>query len=273
MKNFKKIFINLIFFLIILPVTLFSHSLWLNVTDYYPEIYKGEFAFTKLYFGWGHHFPVDDFLSIDKIEDFSLISPAGKKEKITPDVKEGFLETVLKLKKEGSWIVAVKSKPGFYTMYLDKNHKMHHKLGPKTGVKGRIIVSLYYQQFAKTIICAGNKQDKSFSKPVGHKLEIIPLKNPSKLRGCGGHFLPVKVLFNGRPAMFKKVFATYLGFSSHADDFAYTTSTDMNGVAKIRLLKPGEWLIKTELKLPPTGDKKEKCNEIHYTATLTLGVK
>ncbi len=276
--NLKRLanHINLILFImLILPVTIFSHSLWINITDYYPKIHSGKFAFTKFYIGYGHHFPVDDFPLFERFENFSLITPDGTEKKITPGVKDGFLETALKLEKKGTYIISVLKNPGFYTIYLDKKGKMHHKLVAKTEVKvkGKIVTSLYFQQFAKAVICVGNKQDKSFLKPVGHKLEIIPLENPAKLKGCGGHFLPVKILFNGKPAMFKKVFATYSGFSFDADDFAYTTTTDRQGIANIRILSRGQWLIKTEMRLPPAEDKKNKCNEIHYTATLTVGVK
>ncbi len=265
--------ILIVLFLFVSPIFVFSHSMWINITDYYPEIHNGELTYTKLYLGWGHHFPVDDFLSKNQLQSFLLIDPDSKKKNINPDVNGGFLETVLKLNKKGSWIVSAASNPGFYTMYLDSKNEMHHKIGPKTDVKGRVIMSLYYEQFAKTIICVGDENNKSFSKPIGHKLEIIPLENPIYLKGCGGHFLPVKVLFNGKPAMFKKVYATYSGFSFDADNYAYTTSTNSQGIANIKILSNGQWLIKTEIMLPATKDMKEKCNEMHYTATLTIGVK
>lgn len=172
-------------------------------------------------------------------------------------------------KDEGKYIVTSILKPGFYTMYVEKG-EVHHKLGPKTGLKG-IILSLYYEQYTKALINVGEGSEGSFSKPVGHKLEIIPLENPYKLHGCGGHFLPVQVLFNGRPASFCKVFATYSGFST-GDDFAYATSTDGEGIARIRLTHWGQWLVKAEIKLPAPNDMKDKCNQLHYTATLTFEV-
>lgn len=244
------------------------HTMWLNATNYSPEIYLKYGAATKVYFGYGHRYPVDDFLPIEHLQEFFLIDPDGKKETLSPN-PGGFLATMVNFKEEGEYIVAATLKPGFYTMYVEKG-EIHHKLGPKTGLEG-IILSLYYEQYTKALINVGENSDGSFSKPVGHKLEIVPLENPYKLHGCGGHFLPIQVLFNGKPASFCKVFATYSGFST-GDDFAYATSTDSEGIARIRLTHWGQWLVKTEKKLPAPDNMEDECNELHYTATLTFEV-
>ena len=55
-----------------------SHTLWINATDYSPEISHEYGASTKIYFGFGHHFPVDDFLSPKQIEEFFMsVQDAG----------------------------------------------------------------------------------------------------------------------------------------------------------------------------------------------------
>ena len=142
-------------------------------------------------------------------------------------------------------------------------------MAPKTQIKGKVILSLYYEQYAKCLINVGKKDLINFDKPVGHKLEIVPLKNPINLKL--GDFLPVRVLFNGKPKRFIHVYATYSGFST-GEDFAYATSTDGEGIAKIRLTHWGPWLIKTDIKLPAPDNLKDKCNQLHYTATLTFEV-
>ncbi len=269
MKRIKDFFIrSLLVLSLLFSANVFSHTFWINATDYSPEIYPKYGAKTNLYFGFGHHFPVDDFLSKEKIEEFYYVCPrCGKHHNLKPN-SGGFLATEVKFKEPGSYIVAAKLKPGFYTMFVEKG-KIHHKIGPKTNIKGKIILSLYYEQYAKSLINAGKKDLINFDKPVGHKLEIIPLKNPLNL--TLGEFLPVKVLFNGRPKRFCKVYATYAGFST-GDDFAYATSTDSKGIAKIRIIHWGVWLVKTEVKLPPADELKNKCNQLHYTATLTFEI-
>lgn len=243
-----------------------AHSLWLNVTNYSPEIYPKFGANTKIYFGWGHHYPVDDFLSQEILDDFSLIGPSGNKVKLNPN-PGGFLATSISLKTPGTYLACAILRPGFYTIYEEKG-KVHHKPGPKIGLEG-VIMSLHYEIFAKALINVGKKSGDSFKRPVGHSLEIVPLKDPSELKV--GDFLPIQVLFKGKPARYCKVYATYNGFSSKCD-YAYTTIADRKGEARIRIIHHGPWLIKTDMKLPATEDLKEKCDELSYSATLTLGV-
>ena len=245
-----------------------AHTLWINASDYNPEIYPEYGAKVNLYFGFGHHYPVDDFLSPRQLEEFYYVCPrCGKHHNLKPNAG-GFLTTEVRFKKPGSYIVAAKLKPGFYTMYVEKG-KVHHKIEPKTKVKGKIIVSLYYEQYAKALINVGKKDLINFDKPVGHKLEIIPLKNPLNLKL--GDYLPVKVLFNEKPARFCPVYATYAGFST-SDDFACATSTNSEGIAKIRIIHWGPHLIKARMELPVPDNLKDKCNKLAYTATLTFEI-
>ena len=249
-----------------LPVSVCAHTMWINATDYSPKVHPGHGAVTKIYFGWGHHYPVDDFLNEEDLEDCLMILPNGDKGEIKLG-ETGFLATQLNLKKQGAYIITATLKPGFYTMHMEKG-KMHHKMEPKTGLKG-VILSLYYEQYAKSLISAGETSDNLFSKPVGHDLEIVALKNPAALKS--GDFLPIQVLFKGRPAKFCGVKATYSGFST-GQEFAYATSTDAEGKARIRLIHYGPWLVKAEMRLPASEELKDKCNQLHYTATMTFDV-
>ena len=245
----------------------FSHTFWLNATDYFPEIYSPEYgARTKVYFGWGHGYPVADFLSVDKLSKFDLITPKGKSKPIKPGVG-GFLATELSFSEKGTHIVAASLKPGFYTMYVEKG-KIHHRSVPKTGLSG-VILSLHFEQYAKALINVADSES-SFLKPVGHTLEIVPLVNPAGLKV--GDYMSVQVLFKGKPARFCQVYGTYAGFST-GDDFAFATTADGQGNAKIRILNHGDWLIKARIKVPAPDELKDKCNELSYTATLTFEVK
>lgn len=264
MRNKKKLFIITLALSIFLCTfsSIHAHTMWVNVSNYSPKIQEGSIV----YFGWGHHYPVDGFLSGEKLQDFCLISPIGKKEKLNPS-PAGFLATKINFSSGGTYIVTASLKPGFYTMYIEKG-KIHHRSVPKTGLKN-IILSLYFEQYAKALINTA-ESSKSFSNKVGHKLEIIPLKHPNKLKI--GDWLPIQILFQSKPARYCKVYGTYSGFSTE-DDFAYTTNANGEGKAKIRILHYGPWLIKTDIKLPAPVELKDKCNELHYTATLTFEVQ
>lgn len=269
MKNIKTgLILNLSIALSLSLSTLaFAHTFWLNATEYFPEIYSPEYgARTNIYFGWGHGYPVDGFISADKLSEFNLITPTGESKPIKPGVG-GFLATEVSFSEKGSYIVTAALKPGFYTMYMEDG-RIHHKSVPKTGLSG-VILSLHFEQYAKSLINVGGA-DSSYLKPVGHTMEIIPLTNPADLKV--GDYLPVQVLFKGRPARFCPLYGTYAGFST-GDDFAYVTSADGQGKAKIRILHHGVWLLKAKKKNPAPDELKNKCNETSYTATLTFEVK
>lgn len=242
-----------------------AHIMWLNLSDYSPPVGAG----VIVYFGWGHKYPVDDFLNQERfLKNFSLIDPKGETKKLSSN-SDGFLATKVDSLKEGTFTVAAELKSGFYTIWVE-NGKMHHKRGPKTELSN-VIVSSYYQQFAKAIINVSSK-DSNFAIPAGQKLEIIPLKNPIGLKE--DDYLPLRVLFEGKPlSSYPMVYATYLGFSTQDETYAYTTEANGEGIAKIKILKAGIWLIKVNYKTHPTKELQDKCNQLSYTATLSFEVK
>jgi len=283
MNTNKKVFVAVIglSFCVFISGPANAHTMWINAVDYMmqpvagqshsEEEEKGEdpIAQTNVYFGFGHHYPVDDFLSEKMLGNFFLTDCNHNEKELEPNLG-GFLATVVKFDKPGPYIVSAALKPGYYTMHIEKG-QVKHKLGPKTGLNG-VILSLYYEQYAKALLTVGDTSDNAFAKPLGDKIEIVPLENPYKLHGCGGHFLPVKILFDDKPASFCKVYATYAGFSTK-DDYALATTANSKGIAHIRLTHWGPWLIKAERRQPVGEDLKDKCNELHYTATLTFEIR
>jgi uncharacterized GH25 family protein len=81
------------------------------------------------------------------------------------------------------------------------------------------------------------------------------------------------VLHNGKPLDESvMVYATYMGFSNKTDVFAYTAwASSKKGIAEIRLLQPGTWMVFTNHKLPYPDA--ESADQYSYQATLTFEVK
>ncbi len=242
-----------------------AHTMWLNVSDYSPPAGGSAIA----YFGWGHRYPVHDFLDQERfLKNFYLIDPTGKVDALSPN-PGGLLATKINFEGEGTYLLAAELKPGFYTMWFEGG-KMNYKIGPKTGLSN-VVVSTYYEQFSKAIINVG-AEDSNFTTPLGHKMEIVPLKNPVNLKE--GDYLPVRVLYEGKPVgSFPTIFATYLGFSTETEAYAYTTAANEEGIAKTKILKAGIWMIKVNYKTHPTEELEDKCNELSYTATLSFEIK
>ncbi len=249
-----------------IPAAAGAHTLWLNATDFTPKFHPKFGTAVKVYFGYGHRYPVSDYIDQDHLAEYQLINGSDKKE-LQPN-PGGFLATEVKFKEAGPYIISASLNPGYYTMYMENGRSNHH-LGPKTGLDN-VFLSLYYEQYAKALISVGETATDAFSQPVGHRLEIIPQQNPFNLKQ--GDDLQVKVLLDGKPARFYAVHCTYNGFSNK-DDFAFATKTDAKGMATVRLLHYGNWLIKADQKMPAAGEHADKCNEIHYTATLTFEIQ
>jgi uncharacterized GH25 family protein len=243
-----------------------AHNLWLNATEYAPNFSTRTGAHTKVYFGFGHRFPVQDFLEADKLAAFKLVAASGDESALTPG-PGGFLATPVILKKEGGYTVAAATQHGYYTMYR-KEDRMHHKLGSMEGLDD-VVLSLYFENYCKALISVGKPDPAAFAAPVGHGIEIVPLENPY-LKNVGDR-LPLRVLHNGRPAPFCSVSATYVGFSTD-EDYAFSNKTDGRGETHIRLIHPGQWIVLAVVRQPAPESEKGKCLEMKYSATMSFAV-
>ncbi len=239
-----------------------GHTLWINATGYYSHIGGS----TIIFLGWGHRFPVADFINKKELQSYGVISPAGKLIKLSP--QGAFQESVLNFNREGYYIAYASTEPGFYTMAITEKGVEHFKR-PMNMVKGRILVSDYYQEFAKAILKSG-KDKIGFDRKIGLKMEIVLLSDPSELKM--NDFMKVRVFFKGKPLPFIPVYATYEGFSKK-DDFAFATETDSKGVAMIRVLHWGMWMIKAHLKKMPEAKLMGKCEMISLVSTISFQIK
>jgi len=256
-----KVFTLAIFLLGTFCSNAFAHYLWVNVDNYSPK--AGEEFVISL--GWGHHFPEDGSIGADKLERMYLISPAGKEIplEIKPEGEKGLVaSTKMKLDKPGTYLVVIEKKSGFVTKTTEG-----YKYQSKKGLKG-VIKSYWSEGSAKAIINVSQASDNFFQKKINQRYQVIPLNDPGKLKE--GDYLSVKVLLDGKPYS-TKVFATYAGFSTEKDTFAYTTGTDKEGIAKIKILKSGIWLIKASDEVPYLNLK--EADVYSFTSSLTFEVK
>jgi uncharacterized GH25 family protein len=270
MQTMPKTFIKILLATILvaaIPAAGFGHNLWLNVVDYSPELSKRTGAHTKVYFGFGHKFPVHDFLDSKKLREFKLIKPDGKSRDLEPG-QGGFMATPLILKKQGPHVVTAATKTGFYTMYFDGG-RVHHKLGSKEGLE-KVLLSLYYENYTKALIDVGPTENDAYTSPVGHGIEIVPVENPYLKKA--GDTLDLKVLHKGRPARFCTISATYVGFSA-SEDYIFSNKTNSRGISTIRLLEPGHWIVRAVVRKPASEELRDKCIEEKYSATMSFEVK
>jgi len=236
-----------------------AHDMWLEVRDYTPQVGE-EITLTLAY---GHHFPARGFMAEEDLDEIYMLDPEGKKIGI-----KSFSEVEFKgeksLKKEGTYLIVAKKKGGFSTKTTEG-----YKRGQSKKGLNNVITCTYSAKYSKAIVNVGKAGDKTFSKALGHELEIIPLADPGNLQE--GDYLPIKVMFKGKPLSSTHVFGTYLGFSTEKNTFAYTTKTSKEGIAKIKMLKSGAWLITTS-HIEDYPDPKE-CDQYKFGSALTFEVK
>lgn len=265
-KNMRNVFL-LLLALFIMPVVGDAHALWINFTQYNPAYSVRSGAYTKLYVGWGHHFPLDSYVKRDQFAEVALYSPSGKKEVLELECDK-FAVTSVKLPEAGDYVASIIRKPSINTKY-EKDGELLYKKGPKTGVEN-VVASFYSQQFAKSIICAGDKPSAGFDKILGHKLEIIPVDNPYAVNHSNSLFR-VKVLLDGKPLQFNRVYGSYEGFDS-GDMSCCTAYTNRDGIATLRLTHWGTWILKTSFAKKASDKDKERFDDERYYASLTFAV-
>lgn len=245
-----------------------AHTLWINFTNYMPELSDSGQMKTKLYIGWGHHFPVDSFVKAGDFEKIVICDPEGMEKEVALETT-GFAAASLALEKPGLYTAVVTRKAAFNTTYEENGKKIAVR-GDKRG-RENIISSVYSQQFAKSVICGGNEFTGDISRTFGQKLEIIPLVNPYEIINNRGGMMKVKVLFDGKPVPFLKVWGMYEGYSSN-DAASVMVSTNRAGEAEFRIDHWGTWIFRTRYDRSPSGDMAKRVNEEHYFSSLTFAV-
>jgi uncharacterized GH25 family protein len=129
----------------------------------------------------------------------------------------------------------------------------------------RVIQCKHNHWGLKAIVNVGDVANAPYA-PVGHPLEIVPLKNPGSLEE--GESLPVQVLFKEKPLENIEIQATCLRQFSAEQEYSQTVQTDEQGRADIKLTHPDMWLLKAYYQQPFPDT--EVCDLEAYLSTLTF---
>jgi uncharacterized GH25 family protein len=231
-----------------------AHYPWLMPSNYSPA--EGRSA--TVYIGWGHSFPLDGFLPNERIGHIEIVEPDGKRAMLQPGDNAGFV--VPELKNPGVHVLLASQTSSFFTRTTQGNRQQS-----KEGLSGVLSCS-YSSNNMKAIMTVGDG-DGQVGKRFGQVMEIVPLMNPADLKV--GDFLDVQVLVRDEPYS-GMVYATYAGFSNEGA-YAYTVEADNQGKASIRILHPGKWLVRTNVRQPYPDSA--VCDIESYTTTLTFAVR
>uniref|UniRef100_UPI0040560EB7 DUF4198 domain-containing protein n=3 Tax=Candidatus Electrothrix sp. TaxID=2170559 RepID=UPI0040560EB7 len=235
----------------------FGHYPWVNADSY--SLHTG--ASPKINIGYGHGYPLGSFLQQEDMENMTLIGPASQEIPLkAANVIE--YEPEEALSEPGIYTVSGERKPAFYSKTTEGWKKQN-----KEGLEN-VLRCVRSHKSMKGLLAVEAEDAAIDKKAHGHTLEIIPQDNPATLHA--GDYFPVQVLLRGKPYK-SRIFATYMGFSTEGDVFAYTAKTDSEGMGKIRILQPGIWLIKAEYEEPYPDQ--QVCDTESFSATLTLEIR
>ena len=232
-----------------------AHDSWVEVNT--PEVAAGQPVYAALMLGnhGNHH---RDFKLASKIplkgSTLVLIAPDGGRTNLKRRLFDEGLE-----EKEGYWSARLfPGAPGLYCIAHTYDAVVSY--APKRALKS-----------GKTYFACGTGAAPFTARALGHPLEIIPLRDPTRLHA--GDALPVRVLLRGKPLAGAVISAIPKGATLTGEfDPAHEAKTDARGDAVLPLKEANRYLVATHYKAPEeTGKDYQEGTE--YGATLTVMVQ
>ena len=110
-----------------------------------------------------------------------------------------------------------------------------------------------YEKFCKTLLAVGKGND-AWSKPTGQALEIMPLADPAGYKA--GQEAAFRVVYDGQP-LSTEVYATCDGYTKSPNSYAWYTETDDKGVAQVKFVQKGLWMVRVQHKVAGKDGIKE----------------
>jgi len=246
MKLTTRLFMVMVAVFFILPGHTCAHFLWIK-----PFI-KDKNAEVRLM--WGHHLQEKALYPLDDIKKVYAFDTSGRRHNLSRVSRAIWRGRFFS--KNISFLVA--EREGFITKTTEGFKKCSKK-----GVKN-VIKCAYAGKYAKAWVGEKNM----VLKRVGHKLEIIPLKNPGKINKEGEGAFPFKVFWKGKP-LATTVRINYLKPKS-LKEVESTITTNGSGVFNIKMAK-GTWLLTVNLKRPYSDP--QECDFYVSTATFYFEIQ
>ncbi|ABK98867.1 DUF4198 domain-containing protein [Pelobacter propionicus] len=241
--------------------TAHAHDTWAVMQDY--TLVKPAAPMLNVVSSHLFSFPAKDLVTTDRVASVLFIAPDGTETRGVPAGKDGF-RAQHDLKSPGTHLSVVVSPAGFSTKTTEG-----YKQGKSKKDVDNVISCNYSEKFSKALFTVGKAGGNTFSRTLGHSLEIVPLQDPSAMKV--GEVMSVRVLFQGKPLPSATVSGVYAGFSNDPGTFAYSTTTNKEGIAKVKLIHNGPWLLLVKQK--SAYPDMTVCDAKSYSSALTFSVR
>ncbi|ASK28002.1 DUF4198 domain-containing protein [Neisseria chenwenguii] len=245
-----------------------AHRVWVETAHTHGgEVLKAEL-------GYGE-FPELEPIAKDRLDLFKpmqLVTEKGRQDLVRVRGGQNYQFQSKSAVKDGSYLVTAEYKPTFWS----KN-----AAGWKRADMKQMTDATYCEEsamYGKNIVNVGHESAGTavITKPVGHRLEIVPLDNPANIH-VGSPF-KVRVLLNGEPLPNVTLTATFDGFDTsdrskthkvEAQAFSDTTGDD--GSVSIIPLRQGFWKASVEHKADYPDQKTCQKQASYSTLTFQIG--
>lgn len=238
-----------------------AHDTWAVMKDY--TLAKQALPALNVVSSHLFSFPAHDSVATEKAGKVFFLAPDGTEIKAVTAGKDTF-QAAHAVKPPGTSMAVAAAPAGFST----KTTEGYKQGKTKKDVSDALTCS-YSEKFSKALFTVGASGGNAFSRTLGHTLEIVPQQDPSGMKV--GDVMTVKVLFRGAPLPSTNVSGVYAGFSDDPGTFAYSTATNKEGIARIKLIHGGPWLLLVKQKeaYPDTT----VCDVKSYSSALTFNVR
>ena len=164
--------------------------------------------------------------------------------KLQPNPEQNTLDGAFACKDKGYSILSGHRKGMIWTQTTQG-----WKQGTKKTLKGVVSPGKKYEKFCKVLIKSG-KSDHGYDAVLNDPLEIVPLTDPGT---CAvNKEMEFKILCQGQP-LSTDVWATYDGFTSNPNTYAYFTQCNSQGIAKVKITHPGTWMVRVQTESKQAG--------------------
>ncbi|MBM4145424.1 MAG: DUF4198 domain-containing protein [Nitrospira sp.] len=232
-----KLFATIVIILI-LTQSAFAHHLWIE---------KEDGVFKVL---WGHPPEINPY-EPEKLKEAKAFDINGKEVALT---RKNEKDMVYLSSKSNVSIIAVSFEGGYLVTTPDGKKRATKREAAKAG--RQIIDSIYSSQYAKGLFaCSENT-----AKPSGLKFEIVPLKDPCKLKV--NDILPIRIYFDGRPLE---------GATVETGNHAESGKTGKEGQFNIKVSERDKHIILAKYRIPVKDNP--DADFFSYTTALTWEIK
>ncbi len=226
--------------LLVSASTLRAHDMWIEPSTFRPA--PGQRVAVRLRVGQA--FRGDPLPRMaERIERFAAVGPGG--EIALPGVEGADPAGWATLPASGTWLFVYDSNhasvelegPKFETYLAEEGLEEISRLRARRGQTAARAREIY-SRCAKALVAAGDGPAQGVDRVLGLPLELVPATSPAALP-AGGE-LPVKLLFHGKPL----AGALVVAIPRDAPESRVSARTGADGRVRLRLDRPGDWLVK-----------------------------